>query len=694
MKKIKNIYGRCLKRKKLYYFLKYYTIVTEIASNDLIYILNGNNNNNNYLSYIPYNLKNSQQNENFTIYNRYVNSYSQLRPNPNSDSLTSYPVNDCNKQIFANTERIPMKNIFQKSNFKKVNKNVLNKINSFEYIDISKKDSYISNTNIHINNNLKFPKKKRTLSHGNIQVKMNKHNDIYNVFHNYDNNNNSYIFNNSNIMNQNTQSLKAFFPSYSISSPNGIIYPIICVNNNDNYINNDNLNNNIIYNYNENTPINPNVLRKNNSKPSFWYANFFPSINQIPIIQKSSYSLQMPINYSSNYNSIQNNNNNYNEDYLNKQIFDFINANSRTKKNIISNIRKKHNFKLNKSNGVIKLNDKNIDSKKALKRRHNSFCTMNIDESNQFITDRINNEKHNKKPKDKKCNNNFRNTSKLFNGKETNEIPDDIYIKEISSPDNVLIKKNKKKLIPFNENVYNNNKTYLDGKYKKKISNKKNSYSNSNKNKIIKNNCSIELNKILSERQNDEEIINENSNDNCIKKENEIINHYKSYNNNDISNIKINNSFNSIKIYNNINKKNISSKNKNYSFKKSKNSFSIQNSSKESFGVKTKNIFQQKISNSNLSINQNKKILEPSQYKISNVVDEEFLNNNNRIKDNEEEQKNTEINNLSMSLQSMNDSRMLELANHYVNDDNILDKGKINNILNDKNYQKVLKNNK
>jgi hypothetical protein len=225
------------------------------------------------------------------------------------------------------------------------------------------------------------------------------------------------------------------------------------VNNNDNYINNDNLNNNIIYNYNENTPINSNILRNNNSKPSLWYANFFPPINQIPIIQKSSYTLQMPINNSSNYNSIQNNNNNnYNEDYLNKQIFDFINANSRTKKNIISNIRKKHNFKLNKSNEVIKLNDKNIDSKKALKRRHNSFCTMNIDESNQFISDRIINEKHNKKTKAKKCNNNIRNTTKLFNGKVTNEIPDDIYIKEIkeiSSPDNLLIKKNKKKTNSF-----------------------------------------------------------------------------------------------------------------------------------------------------------------------------------------------------------------------------------------------------
>ncbi len=44
-----------------------------------------------------------------------------------------------------------------------------------------------------------------------------------------------------------------------------------------------------------------------------------------------------------------------------------------------------------------------------------------------------------------------------------------------------------------------------------------------------------------------------------------------------------------------------------------------------------------------------------------------------------------------MSMQSINDSKMLELANKYVNDGKGLDKTKINDILNDKTTQKIMK---
>ena len=44
-----------------------------------------------------------------------------------------------------------------------------------------------------------------------------------------------------------------------------------------------------------------------------------------------------------------------------------------------------------------------------------------------------------------------------------------------------------------------------------------------------------------------------------------------------------------------------------------------------------------------------------------------------------------------MSLQSINDSKMLELANKYIDDGVIVDKSEINDILNDKTIQKVMK---
>ena len=47
-----------------------------------------------------------------------------------------------------------------------------------------------------------------------------------------------------------------------------------------------------------------------------------------------------------------------------------------------------------------------------------------------------------------------------------------------------------------------------------------------------------------------------------------------------------------------------------------------------------------------------------------------------------------------MSMQSINDSKMLEMASNYIDDDmDIFDKGRINDILNDKNTRKTFKKN-
>ena len=453
--------------------MKYYNIITEIIINDSISKWNDNNNNISFL-YFQNNLGNGEQKSNYNSYHKHINSYSHL-PKSNSNSSISFQLYDYNKSAIAKSERIPLKNKFQKNNLKKNNsKNYLNNINSFEHIDKVKQDSFLSNLNYNINHNMKRFKNKRTLSHGHINLKMNRDNRdnaIYNILNkeNINNNsNNSYIYNNSNMMN-NIHSLKGVFPSYSINTPNGIICPIIVANNNDNFINNNNMNNNILYNYRDHTPINYNFPRKNYSKPSLCYANFFSPINQVPIIQESSYILQIPnyVNNNSTYNSIKNINNNYTKDFLNKQIYDFINANSKTKKNIISNIKRKHSCKLNKSYGVIKVNDKNNISKQSLKRKNNSFYTMNIDESNQLINDKINNEKFEyvSDYKDKTTKNNIRNTSKLFNCKETNDISEGIYKNENSTPSSILISKskNKKRQIPFE-----NRKTKIRTRKKKK----------------------------------------------------------------------------------------------------------------------------------------------------------------------------------------------------------------------------------
>ena len=715
MKKLKNIYGKFLRKKKLYYFLKYYNIVTHINTSELIYDFNINYNN----GFIPYNLyilNNDEKNENLNLYNnKYINSYSQLIPD--SNLLMGYPITDENNPIFSKTERMPLKNQFQINNFKKVNKNYINYINNNEkgnYLDMLIKNSSISNknNNTSCNNNIKKSlKNRRTLSYGNFEVKMNRDNNIYNMFPIEDNN---IIFNSTNNMNS-TQSLKTIFPSYSITSPNGLIYPIIFANNNENYINNNNMNNNILYNYQDNIPFNSSNIRRTNIKPSFWYANTFSPINQIPIIQDNNYTLQISkyLNNSANFNSIPNVNNNYSEDYLNKQIYDFINSNNKTKQNIISNISKKHNIKLNKSNGALTIND--TSNNKKLKRKNNSFYTMNIDESNQLISNRVNKEKSVKKLKDKSNKSHKKSIPKLFNGKETNDISDLIYTNNMSSPSDLLINKFKKKQnlkIMQYENSHNHNDSRFDGIYKKKINNIKNNYSNLNENKITKNNCSIEFNQKLLETQNDcsdeTEKMNENSNkyiinyNKIINNDNEFSsqeeNSDKTYkmnvntNSHTISLIKninsINSDYNSIKLNNSNNNKNLPIKNRNNILKKDKNNYNIQNVSKESFNVKTKKLIKDNISNLNQS--KNKKMFDSSKYEISNVVDEEFVNNEN-IEENEEEQKNSEINSLRMSLQSMNDSKILELANHYVNDDKILDKGKINDILNDKNNQKTVK---
>ena len=336
--------------------MKYYNIITKIITNEL-----KAENKENDDSTLQYAISDDEQKDNESVYNvnKYMNNISQIIPNANSTLPYSFQVN--NNSIFSKTERIPIKNKFLNSNFTKMNKNLINNSDNNNFLEnFILKNSTISNKAINknkkfINEKSKTGRSRRTLSYGNLEVKINKDNESYKMFLNKNNN----ILNNSNIINS-TKSLKSIFPSYAITSPTGLLYPIIFTNKKENYINNNNLNNNILFNYQGNNAINFNNKKKDNPKPSLWYTNIFSPINGISINQDNSYAIPKILNNSANFNSIQNFNlNYYSEDYLNKQIFDFINSNSKTKQDIIYNRSKKNNFNLNKSNGEIKINDKN-----------------------------------------------------------------------------------------------------------------------------------------------------------------------------------------------------------------------------------------------------------------------------------------------------------------------------------------------
>ena len=655
---------------------------------------------------------------------KYINSYSQL--NPISNSSIVYSLGD--NSFFSNTERIPIKYKFQNNNFNNINKD----FDKNNLVDEFMKNTAVLSNNKKIKFNQKNGKNRRTLSYGNLEIRPKKN----------DNNINKMLNNNtvnySNVIN-NTQSLKALFPSYSITSPNGLIYPIIFTNNNANYINNNNLNNNILYNYQGSIPISTNNLKKMKPKPSLWYANIFSPINQIPIIQDNNIALPKYLNNSANFNSINsipNINNIYSEDYINKQIYDFINSNAKTKENIISNIGKKHNFKLSKSNGAIKINElKNKNSlNKNLKMKNTNYLTMN---TGQLLSDRTNNDKPDKTSKDKIFQKSSKNKTKykssLKNKREMNENFDIITnIKDIKTPNKILFnKKNQNLKMNYfsNNNNKNNTNNELNINNTRNIDEIQNNFINLNNNKITNKNFSIEFNKRLEEKQKNysytQEKINENlsSNDNYFTNANNVNNISQQeqylYRGNNFNNnsqiipsiININkdnennennennnnydkiNTQNSLKMNYNINKKNIPVKNKYNLTKKDKinfNNFNIQNIPKQTLKPKLRNNFH----NSNISIstlhsNENKNMIDPVRFKISNAVDEKFINKNNIEKKDEEQ--NISSDSLRMSLQSMNDSKILELANRFIDEEKVLDKNKINDILNDKNSQKIMK---
>ena len=540
LKKLISIYTKNQRRKILYYFVKYRNIINKLFTYDFILQTNKIDTN----SSIPITLSDIDPIDSYSIAKNIPNTSMHSNQIPYSNSSIAYSFISENKPKFENKSERFSKRTLNNTNIDKIglqNRSLTNRIGN-------------------INLKQKNMKKRRTLSYGNLEIKM-KRDDSFNFLDNNIINNIPYIYNNA-------------FPPSIYTTPNKYLYPII-LNNNDTFYNNSNINNNSLYNYQKSEILYPNEF--NDEKPLLWYTNAVPSTGQVSILQDNRYLNNFQnmtpkyINNSAYFNSITNINNGYSEAYLNKQIFDFINANSKTKQHIINNIGKKHNIELNKYNINNKLKNK------AKQKKENSF-TKN------------------------------RNRQNIYGS---------------------IHRKNYSEYQDFNDKIYHNH--VMINNYKKNIK-------NSHISKLIKN---------IPKGQKKKNIINNLKSKNINIDNNKIIRNYS---------IEINST--SLK------------NNNDYTYENEKNDSQVNYTNKNE--PLKKNLYSNPINYNDLSKN-----------KINNDL--------NDSENRKEEEQNKIDESLRTSLQSINDSKILEIANKFIEDDKAFNKGEISEILKDKNYQKKLK---
>ncbi len=540
LKKLISIYAKNQRHKILYYFVKYRNIINKLFTYDFILQTNKIDTN----SSIPITLSDIDPIDSYSIAKNIPNTSMHSNQIPYSNSSIAYSFISENKPKFENKSERFSKRTLNNTNIDKIglqNRSLTNRIGN-------------------INLKQKNMKKRRTLSYGNLEIKM-KRDDSFNFLDNNINNNIPYIYNNA-------------FPPSIYTTPNKYLYPII-LNNNDTFYNNSNINNNSLYNYQKSEILYQNEF--NDEKPLLWYTNAVPSTGQVSILQDNRYLNNFQnmtpkyINNSAYFNSITNINNSYSEAYLNKQIFDFINANSKTKQHIINNIGKKHNIELNKYNINNKLKNK------AKQKKENSF-TKN------------------------------RNRQNIYGS---------------------IHRKNYSEYQDFNDKIYHNH--VMINNYKKNIK-------NSHISKLIKN---------IPKGQKKKNIINNLKSKNINIDNNKIIRNYS---------IEINST--SLK------------NNNDYTYENEKNDSQVNYTNKNE--PLKKNLYSNPINYNDLSKN-----------KINNDL--------NDSENRKEEEQNKIDESLRTSLQSINDSKILEIANIFIEDDKAFNKGEISEILKDKNYQKKLK---
>lgn len=540
LKKLISIYAKNQRHKILYYFVKYRNIINKLFTYDFILQTNKIDTN----SSIPITLSDIDPIDSYSIAKNIPNTSMHSNQIPYSNSSIAYSFISENKPKFENKSERFSKRTLNNTNIDKIglqNRSLTNRIGN-------------------INLKQKNMKKRRTLSYGNLEIKM-KRDDSFNFLDNNINNNIPYIYNNA-------------FPPSIYTTPNKYLYPII-LNNNDTFYNNSNINNNSLYNYQKSEILYQNEF--NDEKPLLWYTNAVPSTGQVSILQDNRYLNNFQnmtpkyINNSAYFNSITNINNSYSEAYLNKQIFNFINANSKTKQHIINNIGKKHNIELNKYNINNKLKNK------AKQKKENSF-TKN------------------------------RNRQNIYGS---------------------IHRKNYSEYQDFNDKIYHNH--VMINNYKKNIK-------NSHISKLIKN---------IPKGQKKKNIINNLKSKNINIDNNKIIRNYS---------IEINST--SLK------------NNNDYTYENEKNDSQVNYTNKNE--PLKKNLYSNPINYNDLSKN-----------KINNDL--------NDSENRKEEEQNKIDESLRTSLQSINDSKILEIANKFIEDDKAFNKGEISEILKDKNYQKKLK---
>ena len=540
LKKLISIYAKNQRHKILYYFVKYRNIINKLFTYDFILQTNKIDTN----SSIPITLSDIDPIDSYSIAKNIPNTSMHSNQIPYSNSSIAYSFISENKPKFENKSERFSKRTLNNTNIDKIglqNRSLTNRIGN-------------------INLKQKNMKKRRTLSYGNLEIKM-KRDDSFNFLDNNINNNIPYIYNNA-------------FPPSIYTTPNKYLYPII-LNNNDTFYNNSNINNSSLYNYQKSEILYQNEF--NDEKPLLWYTNAVPSTGQVSILQDNRYLNNFQnmtpkyINNSAYFNSITNINNSYSEAYLNKQIFDFINANSKTKQHIINNIGKKHNIELNKYNINNKLKNK------AKQKKENSF-TKN------------------------------RNRQNIYGS---------------------IHRKNYSEYQDFNDKIYHNH--VMINNYKKNIK-------NSHISKLIKN---------IPKGQKKKNIINNLKSKNINIDNNKIIRNYS---------IEINST--SLK------------NNNDYTYENEKNDSQVNYTNKNE--PLKKNLYSNPINYNDLSKN-----------KINNDL--------NDSENRKEEEQNKIDESLRTSLQSINDSKILEIANKFIEDDKAFNKGEISEILKDKNYQKKLK---
>lgn len=395
-------------------------------------------------------------------------------------------------------------------------------------------------------------------------------------------------------------------------------------------------------NNNTNSNTNNNKNTNNNNNNSKIYNTNKTNNNNSKILNNSKLNNNSTI---TNNSRINNNRANTEKNILNKK---------EQNKNIIANANKNININTNINNNNNNVNSENpiLFTKKYPKKENNKY-PLRINYTNDNINNALESESILEFNEDKE-------TDKDFSSKRDSKKVSNTYI--------------------YNNNSYNNNEDNNNNNKNRKYNNNNNNNENMNKIKHYYNTERVSTNDFYgnnplnknNERSDDDQNINnlyDNGEKNDLKDKNE-----------NLVSLEVKAEKREIKIGNNVPKKVNYTTNHNYlSFNPTKNE-------KKNNILKIKNNDQLMIinhnKNSSLGSNGITEDKKDRNYKISsNVVNEHILRDSFTDK---ELSSSEEENILRISMQSLNDSKIMEIANRYITDEENLDRNEINEILNSK----------